>query len=108
MAERKTSRLLPGIFQTDVNEKFLSATLDQLVSEPNLKNIYGYIGRKFAPTYKTKDSYLIENSDDRQNYQLEPSIIVRDDQGEITFLADIGKMKNFSNATQIKFVQILI
>ena len=34
MAARKSINLLPGVFRTDVNDKFLSATLDQLVSEP--------------------------------------------------------------------------
>ena len=87
MATKKTSNFLPTIFQTDTNNKFLSATLDQLVTEPNLRNIYGYIGRTFAPTYKSKDSYVIESSAERQKYQLEPSIVVRDEQNEITFFA---------------------
>jgi hypothetical protein len=87
MASRKSSNLLPGVFQTDTNQKFLSATVDQLISEPNLKRINGYIGRKFAPTFKSGDSYIIEDSIDRQNYQLEPSVLVRNEQSDITFFA---------------------
>jgi len=87
MAARKTLKFLPTVFQTEVNSKFLSATLDQLVSEPNLKTVHGYIGRKFAPTFKAKDSYVVEDTADRQNYQLEPSLLVRDDQKNITFFA---------------------
>ena len=94
MAARKTLKFLPTIFQTDVNSKFLSATVDQLISEPNLKTVHGYIGRKFAPTYKTKDSYVIENNADRQNYQLEPSIVVRDDQQNITFFSSYIDLLN--------------
>ena len=94
MATKKTSNLLPSIFQTDVNNKFLSATMDQLVTEPNLRNIYGYIGRTFAPTYKSKDSYIIESSAERQKYQLEPSIVVRNDQQEITFFASYTDILN--------------
>ena len=75
MAARKSINLLPEVFRTDVNEKFLSATLDQLISEPSLKNLYGYIGRKFAPTFAQADSYITEDSDQRQNYQLEPATI---------------------------------
>ncbi len=56
MAARKSINLLPSVFRTDVNDKFLSATLDQLISDPKLKNLYGYIGRKFAPTYVDGDS----------------------------------------------------
>ena len=48
MATRKTYKFLPTVFQSDANKKFLSATLDQLVTEPNLDTLYGYIGRKFA------------------------------------------------------------
>jgi hypothetical protein len=87
MAARKSINLLPGVFRTDVNDKFLSATLDQLVSEPVLKNLYGYIGRKFAPTFANADSYITEGSADRQNYQLEPATIIKDTQGNTTFFA---------------------
>ena len=85
MAARKTYKFLPTVFQTDTNKKFLSATVDQLLSEPELVKLYGYIGRKFAPTFKVKDSYITETSTDRQNYQLEPSVSVRDGQDNITF-----------------------
>ena len=37
MALRKSQVLLPTIFQTTKNNKFLNATVDQLVSEPNLQ-----------------------------------------------------------------------
>ncbi len=103
MAIKKTSNLLPSIFQTDVNNKFLSATMDQLVTEPNLRNIYGYIGRTFAPTYKSNDSYIIESSAERQKYQLEPSIVVRNEQNEVTFFASyvdlLNKLEYYSGLT---------
>ena len=77
MAVRKTHQFLPDIFQTDTNKKFLNATLDQLISEPALQKINGYIGRKLSPSYKNKDSYIPEQTTDRQNYQLEPSLIIK-------------------------------
>ena len=58
-ANQSTLKFLPSIFQTDTNQKFLSATLDQLVSEDDQRRINGYIGRKFAPTYKPADNYKI-------------------------------------------------
>jgi len=76
MANRKTLDFLPNIFQTEVNEKFLNATLDQLVSDPEFVKLNGYVGRKFAPTYNPTDSYILETDPDRRNYQLEPSVIV--------------------------------
>ena len=87
MATRKTKNFLPTVFQTDTNQKFLSATMDQLVSEPNLTDLYGYIGRTFAPTAKSGDSYIKEPTTERQDYQLEPSIVVRDKENNINFFA---------------------
>lgn len=78
MAVFKTLQFLPEIFRTDTNRKFLNATADQLISEPNLIKINGYIGRKLAPSYKTTDSYITEPTKARQDYQLEPSIIIKD------------------------------
>jgi len=94
---RKTLNLLPTVFQTDTNQKFLSATMDQLVSEPNLTTLYGYVGRKFAPTYQDGDSYVIEDSAARQNYQLEPSIVVKNDQQNVTFFSSYVDFLNKIN-----------
>jgi hypothetical protein len=80
MAATNTIKFLPSIFQTDANKKFLGATLDQLVTEANLERVNGYIGRKFAPTYKTSDNYVTESTADRQDYQLEPTVVVQNKQ----------------------------
>lgn len=76
MAIIKTVNFLPEIFRTETNSKFLNATLDQLVNEPQFTRVNGYIGRKFSPTYKSTDNYIDEVSKPRQNYQLEPSVVV--------------------------------
>jgi hypothetical protein len=68
----RTLNFLPEVFRTPTNQKFLNATLDQLVSEPKFKKINGYVGRKFAPTFKSTDNYIPEPDTNRQNYQLEP------------------------------------
>ena len=99
MAARKTHNFLPTVFQTDTNKKFLSATVDQLVSEPDFVNLYGYIGRKFAPTFKSADSYVTEPNTSRQNYQLEPSVVIKDSRKNITFFATyldlLDKIKHY-------------
>jgi hypothetical protein len=77
MAQIKTSNFLPEVFRTDTNQKFLNATLDQLVTQPDLRNVNGYIGRKFAPTFKSTDNYVPEPTALRQNYQLEPGVVVK-------------------------------
>ncbi len=98
MAAFKTLQFLPEIFRTDTNRKFLNATVDQLVSEPNLIKVNGYIGRKLAPSYKTSDSYITEPTKDRQDYQLEPSIIIKDPTtGTLTFATTYTDIVNKIN-----------
>lgn len=77
MPLKKTNNLLPEIFRTNTNSKFLSATLDQLVTEPEFKQISGYIGRKFAPGFKGIDTYIKEPTALRADYQLEPSVVYK-------------------------------
>lgn len=81
----KTINFLPEIFRSDINKKFLNATLDQLVSQPDFNKENGYVGRKFAPTFKSTDNYIQEVTNDRQNYQLEPSVVSTDDMGNVQF-----------------------
>jgi hypothetical protein len=76
MAIRKTINFLPEIFRSETNKKFLNVTLDQLISEPSLTKINGFVGRKFSTAYSASDNYLVEPTDDRQNYQLEPVVVV--------------------------------
>jgi hypothetical protein len=90
----KTVNFLPEIFRSDTNKKFLNATLDQLVSQPDLRKINGYIGRKFAPTYKSTDNYQPEPTVERQNYQLESSIVVRDKTKKTQFFSSYIDLLN--------------
>lgn len=95
MAAFKTHNLLPEIFRSDANQKFLNATLDQLISEPNFKKISGYIGRKFAPTYKSGDDYVVESTPARQHYQVEPAIVVNNVSDDSTeFYSDYSDLIN--------------
>lgn len=74
----RTISLLPAIFQTDANKKFLNATLDQLLTDPKFKKINGFVGRTTTLAYKNTDPYVVESSIDAQRYQLEPSLFVND------------------------------
>lgn len=94
MATKRTINFLPSVFQTDTNRKFLAATLDQLVSEPEFVRLDGFIGRKFAPTYKTTDSYIPEPDSDRQSYQLEPSVLVKNSNGDVEFYSNYPDLVN--------------
>ena len=82
----KTLDFLPAVFQSEVNSKFLGATLDQLVTEPNVRPINGYIGRKFTPGWPGITSYVREPDATRADYQLEPSVVVKDNNtGELEY-----------------------
>ena len=85
MAAKRTLDFLPNFFKTEQNSKFLSATLDQLISEPDLVKLNGYVGRKNAVNFKRTDNYLTELTDFRAHYQLEPSVVVKDKDGKVTF-----------------------
>jgi len=78
MPVTKTLNFLPTVFQSETNQKFLNATMDQLVTEPNLVTINGYVGRKFAPGEVDVTEYVREPSTARADYQLEPSVIVKE------------------------------
>ena len=88
MALRNTINFLPEVFRSTTNQRFLGATMDQLVTDAYNVPLNGYIGRKFAPTYKAGDNYVPETTANRTNYQLEPSVVVKNDKGHVTFTAD--------------------
>ena len=75
MATTKSVDFLPPIFQTTTNQQFLSATLDQLVQEPQLKKTQGFVGRHVGPGVNPNDYYVIEPTASRANYQLEPGVV---------------------------------
>ena len=59
-ANRKitSSDFLPKFYRTNANQKFLQATLDQLIQPGQAEKIEGYFGRKTAKAYKSTDSYI--------------------------------------------------
>lgn len=70
----RTLNFLPDIFRTPTNSQVLKATLDQLVQQPNLRRIQGYIGSKLGYDITSSDKYVIETTKTRQDYQLEPAV----------------------------------
>ena len=66
---------LPEIFQTPINKQFLSATLDQLIQNPQFTQTQGFIGRHIGPGVNANDKYVIEPTKTRNDYQLEPGVV---------------------------------
>lgn len=83
MATRKSVEFLPEYLKTAPNRSFFGATLDQLISEPVIKKFNGYVGRQFAPVYRANDNYIIESTEERQNYQLEPGVVTVNDNNQV-------------------------
>jgi hypothetical protein len=85
---RKSSNLLPRYFRTPTNTKFLYSTLDQLLNPGTVEKINAFYGRKHAKAFNPNDNYINEVSDDRQNYQLEPVVVRRDNLNNVMFYKD--------------------
>ena len=83
-----SSELLPQYYRTPANKKFLQATVDQLIQPGTVKKINGYIGRKNSRSTTGKDIFIDAATDDRQNYQLEPGLIIKDSLNNTTFFKD--------------------
>ena len=82
MAKRiRSENFLPEIFQTPANKQLLRSTLDQLTQNPKLKPTEGYIGRKIGPGVTASDNYVLEPTQIRSNYQLEPGVVQTNDNG---------------------------
>ena len=75
MARIRTLNFLPEVFQTPTNSQFLSATLDQLVNNSDLRRIQGYIGSTFGYGINANDRYITEPTKVRKDYQLTPSVV---------------------------------
>jgi hypothetical protein len=86
--KRKAERFLPQFFRTDSNKKFLSGTIDPLIQRGTAKKLNGFIGRKNSKASKASDIFIKEVTDERNNYQLEPSLTNEDILGNVTFFKD--------------------
>ena len=71
----RTLNFLPEIFKTVTNTQFLQATLDQLVDQPNLEKIQGYVGSKFGYGTNANSHYVTEPTKTRTDYQLDPGVV---------------------------------
>ena len=94
---RRTVELLPEVFQTETNAKFMAAVVDPLVQPGTLAKTVGYVGRRYGKTYNGSDVYLDSDATLRSRYQLEPGVISSEN-GNVTNFYDYIDFKN-----QLKF-----
>jgi hypothetical protein len=100
---RSSAELLPRYFRSDSNKKFLGSTLDQYTTPGVVEKINAFVGRRESKATTVDDTYLPDVSADRENYQLEPSLVVKDNIGNVTFYKDyndyIGQLNAFRSTT---------
>ena len=89
---RRSVELLPTIFQTPVNDKFLSAVVDPLIQPGVLDKVVGYLGRRYDKTYNGNDVYVDTDATLRSSYQLEPGVIFKNH----------NKIENFYDYIDVK------
>jgi hypothetical protein len=108
---RKSVDLLPVLFRTNKNSKFLAGTIDQLIQPPQLKRLDGWVGSKVTPTFNpNKDFYIESNLKIRQDYQLEPALVITNDILKIikaTSYDDLINQLNFEGANISKLDRLL-
>lgn len=91
---RKTANLLPQFFRTVANKKFLQATLDQLTQPGVVEKVNGFYGRKTAKSFTATDTYIPDYSLQRENYQFEPAVVLRDELDNVEFYRDYNDYMN--------------
>jgi hypothetical protein len=76
--DKKSINLLPSYYKTSKNEKFLSGTIDQLIQTPKLDRLDGFVGSKLSKNYNPlTDNYISDKQKLRNDYQLEPGLVVK-------------------------------
>ena len=94
---------LPSYFRTDTNKKFIQSTIDQLVQPGTVKKINGYIGQQNSQSSTGSDIFIESIDQKRQNYQLEPALLIDDSTGTNKFFKDyhdfINQLKIFGSNT---------
>ena len=93
-SNRKSASLLPRYFRTPANKKILASTLDQLMQPGVAEKINGYFGRQTAKAFNPQDDYIGEFNARRENYQLEPAAVIKDELDNVTFYRDYNDFVN--------------
>lgn len=95
MVQKKSLDLLPEYFKTDKNSKFLSSVVDPLIQSPDIERIDGYIGSKLVPNFDAnKDFYIQSTSYLKDSYSLEPALVIKNDNSEVTDVIALDDLIN--------------
>ncbi len=80
MNNKDISKFLPRRLRHEDMRSFIKSTTQTLFDEANAEYTNYYIGRKVGGSYQhLSDPYRVERTKVRQDYQLDPSLVIRDD-----------------------------
>lgn len=80
MNNKDISKFLPRRLRHADMRSFIKSTSQTLFDEANAEYTNYYIGRKVGGSYQhLSDPYRVERTKVRQDYQLDPSLVIRDD-----------------------------
>ena len=74
---------LPPYFRTTKNNMFFNTSINELFRKGDGEQIKGYIGTKPDWYNPTTDFYINESNNDRNNYQLEPTMVSYDQNKDV-------------------------
>lgn len=94
---RRSTDFLPSVFKTDANSKFLGGVFDPLIQPGVLEKISGFIGRRYGKSFTGNDVYLDTDNTLRSRYQLEPGVVVTNENGSVSNFYDYLDFKNQLN-----------
>lgn len=83
-----SASFLPRVYRTDANKKFFHSTIHQLTQPGSVNKISGYIGRPYSKATVPDDVFVSAPTNTRQNYQLEPGLVINDSLHNTVFLKD--------------------
>ena len=78
---RNTTELLPAIFQTSINKRFLNSTLEQLLSSGSMEAVNYFAGNT---QNRTVNETFLHDQRSSDNYQFVPGSVVRNKDNDIT------------------------
>ena len=87
-----SSNFLPKFFRTDINKKFIDATIDQMIKPGVVEKLSGFAGRRYAKAALANDNYILDVTQSREDYQFEPVSIYKDELGNVEFLKDYNDL----------------
>ena len=78
VGKRNVTDFLPSVLQTDTNKRFLTTTLDQLLSSGSTESLDTYWGRVKGKDYRPgRDLFIPEYTPQRINNQLSPGVSLK-------------------------------